>query len=258
MAVALLVLMSPTATPALAQDPGAASDLPAIGASSGTVTLAGIVTNNLNDPLLGAEIRASDGSYIVTARNGRFVLPVAAADTVHVLIRRIGYRPAVAAFQVQAGMRVELAVKLVPTAVQLGTIVIEGEPMDLQLWRSGYYTRERAGLGTYFGPEHLMRHGGSLGNLLREAPSVTIEGSVNREVVLAQVGMRTCELEVLLDGVLVKSASSFGGLSAIVNKQDVLAIEVYTSRAGIPASLPRGAIVGECGVIAIWTKRWRS
>jgi hypothetical protein len=236
-----------------------------------TVTLVGLVRDTAGHSLSGAEVRAGATQFTLTGADGRFVLEGVAPDTIQLLVRRIGYKPADVVLEAAAGLRVELAVKLVPAAVELGTVVVEGRRMDTRLLQSGFYEREKLGLGTYFSPDYLEHHGGSMDALMREVPSVRVtRDSYNRAVALGPFGVGLCQLNVFLDGILVRWAGDMG-LDMLLDKQDVLAVEVYprasqlplafagylsASGGGLPApgGAARGSDGSDCGAIVIWTK----
>lgn len=243
-------------------------------AAARTVTLAGIVRDTADRPLSGAEVWVGDAHATMSGEDGTFQLAGIPADTLVLRVRRIGYRPAEVLLAADAGVRVELAVRLVPAAVELGTIVVEGRAMDTRLWQSGFYDRQKMGRGTYFGPEFLARHGGSMSGLLREVPSVTVvRDARNRATALGRSTMGSCPLNVFIDGTLARWAGD-EGLDFLVDRRDVLAIEVYPRITQLPSSfagyagasaltsgLPspgaaalQGVGAVDCGALVIWTR----
>ncbi|HEU4629883.1 MAG TPA: carboxypeptidase-like regulatory domain-containing protein [Gemmatimonadaceae bacterium] len=253
-----------------AQEPVPGADSAATIAAR-TVTLVGVVRDTAGLPLSGAEVRAGARQFTLTGEDGRFALTGVAPDTIQLLVRRIGYQPADVILEAGAGLRVELAVKLVPSATELGTIVVNGRKMDTRLLESGFYDRQKVGSGTFFDPDDLEHHGGSMDALLREVPSVRVSRDIhNRSVALGQFAGGTCRLNVFLDGILIRWAAD-EGLDMMVNKRDVLAIEVYPRPVQVPAifagylsesqgglPLPGGGASGgggaSCGALVIWTK----
>lgn len=238
------------------------------------VTLVGFVRDTMGQPLRGAEVRVGE-HYDLSAADGRFMLEGVVGDTLQLVVRRIGYLPAEVLLALEPDVRgVELAVTMVPAAVQLGTIVIEGRQLNNRLWQNGYYDREKRGIGTRFGPDYLERFGGTMAGLLGQTPSVSLaRDPQGRLVALGRQGGRECPLNVFLDGILLRWANEVG-LDAIVNMKDVLAIEVYpretdapfafsaaswsgtTASGGLP-SAQSGASAGTtamCGSLLIWTK----
>src|SRR5690606_28534188 len=224
-----------------------------------TVTLGGIVTDQTGRPLNGAEVMAGQGRFALSGSDGRFLVTGVPPGTGNILVRRVGYRPASIGMEIEPGGRVGFAGAMSPLVVELGTIVIEGKRMDLHLWRNGFYTRQTRGLGTFFGPEYVSQFGGTMASLLRGVPTVEVDRSaLGQETFYGRVGGRTCEMLLFLDGTLVRGASSFGGLDAMVTKQDILGMEVYPRSEEVPPTLSRTSVNDDCGAIVVWTKRWRN
>ena len=253
----LLCAAAAAASPAAAQAPTAADS------AARYVTLVGVVRDTSGRPLAGAEVRAGAALFTLTDADGAFHLTGVEPDTVQLLVRRIGYRPADVVLAANAGLRVELLVRMVPAAVELGTITIEGRTMDTRLWQSGFYERQKVGSGTFFDPEFLARHRGTMDGLVREATGVRVQRDrYGRSVALGRFGGGWCPLNVFIDGVLVRWANDVG-IDQLLNKQDVLAVEIYPRGTQVPASLAGYATAGggggatggtDCGVISFWTK----
>ena len=265
-AVLLLLAAAATAPSAHAQAPTAADS------AARYVTLVGVVRDTAGRPLAGAEVRAGATQITLSDADGTFLLTGVEPDTVQLLVRRIGYRPADVVLAASAGLRVELLVRMVPAAVELGTITIEGRTMDTRLWQSGFYDRQKVGSGTFFDPEFLARHRGTMDGLMRDAPGVRVQRDrYGRTVALGRFGSGWCQLNVFIDGVFVRWASDIG-IDQLLNKADVLAVEIYPRGTQVPATLagytasgggvltsPGGAGGGatggtDCGVVAFWTK----
>lgn len=267
----LLLTLAPIGVAGAQASPAQREAMPAPAvADTGRVTLRGIVRDTAGRPLLGAQVMTAEATTI-TDEDGRFELRDLRADTLHLLIRRIGHQPASITLAPDDGVIVEFAATLVPTVVELGTIVIEGRTMERSLWRNGFYDRQRAGHGTYFDPEQLGRHS-SIVTALRMTPSVQVTRTADgRAIAMGRSGTGYCPLAVYLDGVLVRWASDVG-LETLVLPGDVLAMEVYpravqvpgTLRSAGPASggggLPSpgsGAVSGgpvDCGALMVWSK----
>ena len=241
-----------------------------------TVMLVGVVRDTGGRTLSGAEIRAGAGHTTLSDAEGRFAIMGVPADTVQLLVRRIGYLPADVILAADPGARVELAVNLVPSAVELGTIVIEGRQLSTHLHRNGFYDRQRRSFGKLFGPEEIERSATPLTGFLYQVPNVRIRRERGGAAVAygsAGAG-RQCPLNVYLDGILIRWAGE-AGLDNIINRQDILAIEVYPRATLLPSSLGRtgqgtssvgglgspgggaglsGVSTSDCGALVIWTK----
>jgi hypothetical protein len=170
---------------------------------------------------------------------------------------------------------VTIEARLIPSAVTLGTVVVEGKSMDRQLWQSGYYKRKTLGDGVFFDPERLQHTAANLSTLMQEVPAVqimTTRGGARIPVAKVGGGISgpvMCALNVFLDGQFLPWATQ-AGIDDVIAQQDVKAIEVYPRR--IPASLRGGtgtasagagfSIAGidmasaniECGAILLWSK----
>ena len=267
--VVVLAALPITAAFAQAPPPRDTAAPPAV-ADTLAVTLRGIVQDTAGRPLLGAQVMTAEATAI-TGADGRFELRDLRADTLHLLIRRIGHQPASIMLAPDRGVIVEFAATLVPTVVELGTIVVEGRTMERTLWRNGFYDRQRAGHGTYFDPEKLAQHP-SVVTALQMTPSVQVMRTPDgRAIALGRSGAKFCTLAVYIDGVLVRSASDIG-LEMLVLPGDVLAMEVYPRAVHVPNTLRSagpsdgggglpspgsGAVSGgpvDCGAVVLWTK----
>lgn len=237
------------------------------------VTIAGVVRDTAGRALLAAEVRAGD-RWVTSDREGKFVLDSVPADTIPLQIRRIGYKVEDVLLVASPGDRVEIAVRLTPIEVTLGTIVVQGKRMDTFLMKNGWYDRTRLGMGVQFDPDYLQHFGGTLSGLLYNVPSVRIErDQFGRATALVNMnGMYMCALNVFLDGVYVPWAID-AGIDDVIPKQLILAVEVYKRGVEIPQSFGRAGTTGtgglpagvaqaaqaekgdpKCGAIMIWTK----
>ncbi|MFL5506112.1 MAG: carboxypeptidase regulatory-like domain-containing protein, partial [Gemmatimonadales bacterium] len=100
---------------------GSASMAHAQGAEvRGRVTEAGT-----SAPVADAEVLVSArGLKVTTAADGQFELTGLEAGTFEVLVRRLGFAPAVRRVTLAAGQRLELAVVLSPAVTQLDPVVV--------------------------------------------------------------------------------------------------------------------------------------
>ena len=243
---------------------------------SQSVTLDGIVRDKEGRPLSAAEVIVDDDHRTITNSRGEFSIGGLEPGLIEFMARRIGYNPVTTAIQVDPGVTAHLAVRLTPLAIQLGTIVVEGKRLDKTLWQTGFYQRQQTGNGHYFDDEYFRRHQASLGTVVTEVPKVFLERKNNgTAIALGTTANGTgCLLSVFVDGNLISWADQ--GLDAVVNRDDVLAMEVYAHAAEMPAriagkggmngvgligtvnlrslTLAQGPTTGDCGAILIWTK----
>jgi hypothetical protein len=251
-----------------------------IGAGAQRVESGYSITGTVRDTsgrLLGAvEVRAGE-QFTLTDRDGRFTLANLTGDSVRIMVRRIGYKPAQTVMALQPNVRrVDIAIRLEPSIVELGTVVVEARRLSTRLMRVGFYEREKTGLGTYFGPDYLTKHGGSFGSLLSEVASVSVARRSNGLAIpMGPAGGLggQCPLRVFLDGTFIPWAAQVG-LDGVISKDEVLAVEVYPRAAEVPARVSgmgaAVAVVGEasaagsvpirgigsvdCGALLIWSK----
>ena len=240
------------------------------------VGLAGIVRDKEGRPLAAAEVIVDDEHRTITNSRGEFSITGLESGIIEFTARRIGYNPVTTAVQVDPGLIAHLAIKLTPLAIQLGTIVVEGKRLDKTLWQTGFYQRQQTGNGHYFDDDYFRRHQASLGTVVTEVPKVFLERKNNgTAIALGTTANGTgCLLSVFVDGHLISWADQ--GLDAVVNRDDVLAMEVYAHASQMPAriagkggmngvgligtvnlrglTLAQGPTTGDCGAILIWTK----
>ncbi len=234
------------------------------------VTIAGVVRDTTGRDLLGAEVRAG-GRWVTSGPDGRFVLDSVPPDTIPLQIRRIGYAVEEVLLVANPGDRVEIAVRLTPIEVTLGTIVVEGKRMDTYLLKTGWYDRERLGMGVRFDPDYMAHFGGSVSGLLYNVPGVRVQRDhLGRATARVGVdGMHMCTLNVFLDGLIASWANDVG-LDQIVAKQDIVAVEVYPRDVDMPQSFARAGTIASggmpspvtqvamgdpsCGALMIWTR----
>jgi hypothetical protein len=241
-----------------------------------TVAIDGIVRDKDGRALAAAEVIVDDEHRTITNSRGEFSVSGMEPGIIEFTARRIGYNPVTTAIQIDPGVTAHLAIKLTPLAIQLGTIVVEGKRLDKTLWQTGFYQRQQTGAGHYFDDDYFKRHQISLGTVVTEVPKVFLERKNNgTNVALGTTPNGTgCLLSVFVDGHLISWADQ--GLDNVVNRDDVLAMEVYAHASEMPAriagrggmngvgsigtvnlrglTMAEGPTTGDCGAILIWTK----
>jgi hypothetical protein len=243
-----------------------------------SVTIDGVVRDNEGRALSAAEVIVDDKHRSITNSRGEFSISGLDPGVIEFTTRRIGYTPITSAVQVDPGaLAVHLAVKLVPLAIQLGKIVVEGKRLDKSLWQTGFYQRQQTGMGHYFDDMYLKRYQASIATLIGTVPSVFLDRASNgTAVALGRLANgSTCPLAVFVDGNFIPWARDLG-LDNVVNRDDILAVEVYPRASEIPAkiagkggmsgvgsigtvniqgsTIQAGQVYAECGAVLIWTK----
>ncbi len=243
------------------------------------VTLTGVIRDPDGRALAAAEVIVDSENRAVSNSRGEFTIAGLPAGIVEFTARRIGYQPTTTAIDIQPGLTVHLGIKLVPAAVQLGTMVIEGKAVDKTLWQTGFYQRQNAGMGDYFDSEYMRRHQAGLGALMGNVAGVRVDRGTGDRGGPVATGPRPdgsrCALNVFVDGNIIPWSATTG-IDDVVNRDDVLAVEVYPRASEMPAKIAgRGGATGvgaigtvslqgasrqlgggfsECGAVLIWTK----
>lgn len=243
-----------------------------------TFTLSGVVKDNSANPISGAQISVGRALAAYSDSIGNFSLSGVPRGTIDVVVRRIGFQANAVSLETKPDVTgVTIAVTMVPSAVTLGKIVIEGKTLDRDLWMKGFYKRQDMGRGYFYTPEQLAHTSASISTLVSEVPSVRLaEGRGNTRVPYARSGTgmygpRYCAMNVFLDGQYLKYANELG-IDNLIAQGDLKAIEVYSSVSQVPSAIggiggfgssgvaisnpafAAGAGMDECGVILLWSK----
>jgi hypothetical protein len=242
-----------------------------------TLTLSGVVKDISGNAVSGAQISVGRDLAAFSDSIGNFSLAGVPRGTIDLVVRRMGFQANAVSLETKPDVTgVTIAVTMVPNAVSLGTIVIEGKTLDRDLWMKGFYKRQDMGRGYFFTPQQMAHTKISLSTLMTEVPSValmTLRG--NSRVPVARVGggvggPRYCAMNVFLDGQYLSWATQVG-IDNVIAQQEVKAIEVYNRPSQVPnaisgiAGFGSGGVaisnpgfaaggLGECGVILLWSK----
>ena len=275
----IAALLGVLAAPSIAPAQRINTIRPAPPAATGTgVTLDGVVRDREGRPLAAAEVFVDGEHRAITNSRGEFTLSGLNGGVIDFTARRIGYTPITSAVQVDPGtLRVSIAIKLVPIAQELGTMVVEGKRMSKALWQTGFYKRQDTGRGTYFDDAYMEHFKASIGGLLGTVNGVTVDRRGNNIAVAygKLPNGSLCPLSVFVDGNFISWATQMG-IDDVVNRDDVLALEIYPRASEMPAriaglggtagvgslgtvniqgaSVQTGQEYAECGAILIWTK----
>lgn len=225
-------------------------------------TLSGVVRDTFHRPLRAAEVRAGR-QVAITDSLGRFRFDDLVENPVHLLVRRIGYQSVETSLERQTDVRrVEIAVRLEPAAVQLGTVVVNERRIPTALLRTGYLQRQRVGSGTFLDGEELERMG-TYTAVLGGIPGIDVEfGKSGAIFPLGPAGGGfaaggKCVMDVYLDGLYIPWARE-EGINWVLPKHELMAIEVYPRAAQIPSAVQRpgdrGGPGSLCGAILLWSR----
>ena len=228
-----------------------ANGQPPANAPPSSYTIMGLVTDSAQRPVLGAEVSLeADGRLVARARsraNGRFEFADAPRIATLVRVRRLGYHPYSQTLPVgyDAPVR-ELTLVLQAAVIDVAPVVVE-ERVDRTTGRlREFYQHKRASrLGLFLEREDISRRDVShISELLRSMRGVQVtahQGVGNR------VRVRGCRPTIWLNGLRVMDVE----VDEVAHPDDVDAIEIYLSFAGMPARFIDQ--VDKCGAIAVWT-----
>ena len=219
------------------------------GAPQSPFKLSGIVRDEARAPISNAELRlARVGEMPRVARtgeDGRFDFDKVLAGDVKLSVRRMGYRAASRDLSVSgetASKPVEFS--LVTAASEVEPVFIEAETDKLHEF---YERRRNNNFGKYFdGPEIRRRDPRLISDLLRTVPGATVS-SPNRAQ--NRLLLRGCRPTIWENGMKVYGAE----LDDVANANDIAAMEVYMSWAGLPPQYQDRENPG-CGAVIIWTR----
>lgn len=232
-------------------------------ASAKVFGIRGVVRDTAGMPLEATEIRLGSGAVTLSDENGAFEFAGVPSGNTEVAFIRIGYSPASLAFEGPENVVVSLAAKMKPLGTQLGTVVVEGKRVDQELAANGFYQREKMRAGTFFTPERMARNEASLSTLVTEVVGVRILGGVRGRIpTVRRPDGAQCAMFIFVDGQLYPEANQVG-IDALVNEQQVKAIEVYKNLDDAPFII-KGRLgnvfiksqtkMGNCGIILLWTE----
>lgn len=224
--------------------------------------LEGTVRDTFDRPLRGAHVRAG-ARFAITDSLGRFEIDSIAEDPVFIIVRRIGFQPAETEIERQPNvLTIRIGVRLEPSAVQLGTVVVNEQRLSTMLLKDGFYDRMKLASGHFLDEEKLRGRGHTYTAVLSGIPGLDFRfGSFGAVIPLgpASGGMSSskCALNVYLDGFYIPWASEVG-LNNLVTPSELLAVEVYLRPSQVPPRFQRAGRLGGagslCGAIVLWTK----
>lgn len=231
----------------------------------------------------GAEVRLAPGNtQLLSDADGYFKFERVAPGMVSLLVRRLGFAPESASFQVQASDDLDLLIELEQSVQQLDTVTVKEAEVPLarrKLELAGFYERKHIGVGRFFDPELLEKEQHrTLGDVISSRATGTrlIRSTVGSTAWIATArrpGMtlgrratvtgtdtmrgadpRLCYADVYLDGAV---AYSFGSLAELfdinsIPVSNIAAVDVYVGVSQIPLKYNKTGAV--CGVVLIWTK----
>lgn len=251
-----------------------------------------VVTDKNGEPIPYATVSLGGGATRITDTNGELQLNGVSADSVRLIVKRIGFR--------EHDMKVGRPAPEAPFRVALNRVAQSLDAVEVKaketspLQRTGFYERmldvqRGATVGEFFTPEMLQaRSSGRFSNLVQGSKFLKFQNIQGKMVLLGRsVGANSgsgdyCNMNVVLDGMRINgnieprytsSPANVGGgapasgplaprrtqddlyvaIDELVSGGEVTAIEVYPSTANAPSKLQPLTGGGSCGLVAIWT-----
>lgn len=203
-------------------------------------------------PVVGAEVAALRGGDVVvmarTGVDGRFNLGEFAPGRTTISVRRLGFRPREFDLDVPASSAPErITAVLTSMPTELEEIRVEARIAESNgRLREFYAHRSRSQFGYFMDTDVIAeRHARHASDLLRMVPGARL---IPSRGIGSAVRIRGCRPLLWIDGQRVPGAE----LDDAVNANDIAALEVYNSFAGIPPQYVDRA--SNCGAIVVWTK----
>jgi hypothetical protein len=162
--------------------------------------------------------------------------------------RAIGYQPARAVVDIPAADGISADFTLETLVATVDTVRVRSDRRSGQM--AEFDKRRRAGFGSFIDASQLeARSPVFMADIFRTVPGITIaSGQSAQGRVLMRGNGAPCVPAVFLNGMNVQVPD--GNLDAIMNSQEVMAVEVYTRTGSVPAQFDSR---NGCGSIVVWT-----
>jgi hypothetical protein len=215
---------------------------------AGNAAVSGVVLGDGGRPLSDVEIRVVNARPSTrTDQFGRYTLNGLPAGTQLLAVRRIGYLIGDVGVELRPNRTIRQDV-LLRRVVSLDSIRVVA---SRSRWADFEWRRKNNPTGRFLTANELTKHHATeLAPVIQRAGGFTIVGfGTNAQVfsTAARASRPNCkEANVVIDGIDQATIN-------MVPPHDIAALEIYPEAAGAP-----GQYRAECGLIMIWTKRWRS
>ncbi len=221
-----------------------------------------IGSTNKGTGMLRGSVKSASGQMIASARvvlwgasgngasatNGQYVLDGLPTGTQMVEARAIGYQPMRVVVDVPAAAGATADITLEALVATVDTVRVRGDRVSNQM--AEFEKRRRSGFGSFIDENQLnARSPMFMSDIFRTVPGVSIaSGQSAQGRVLMRGNSGPCAPAVFLNGMNVQVPD--GNLDAIVNSQEVRAVEVYSRTSSVPAEFQSR---NGCGSIVVWT-----
>jgi hypothetical protein len=212
--------------------------------------VAGSVLDSAGAPIALADVQLTgDGGWhqaLLTDGTGHFLFATVPAGPAQLAVRRLGFRPVTRALTLADGVRALDSTRVVLAVATLELAGIEvTDQADGAL--AGFYARRRSNsFGHYLDRTEIeATHAQRASEALRRVPGLLIQPSRRLGNI---VRIRDCRPTIWMDGVRLQDAE----LDEVASVENVAAVEVYKSLAGLPQQFIDRT--NPCGAILIWSR----
>jgi hypothetical protein len=227
--------------------------------------IAGVVRDTLERPLAFATILVEGRELsVVSDDSGRFHLAGIPAGANSFTVMRIGYKAV--SFDVTLAPESTLVLGIHLKSIQtLGPVTVTGAAEIPRLARTGFYDRQRLGLGTFISPQRVdsLDFVSTPAKLLRDARGLDVRCGPGGPCQVHTRSPPDC-LWLFVNGAYMPAgANGQTQVDDVVATGEVSAIEVYERpmivptefQAQLPAKSGRGFTVkAGCGALVVWTR----
>ena len=219
--------------------------------SKGTGALRGAVKSASGAPVASARVVlwGASGNGANTT-NGVYSMDGLPTGTQMVEARAIGYQPMRVVVDVPATDVATADITLEALVATVDTMRVRGDRVSTQM--AEFEKRRRTGFGSFIDENQLnARSPMFMADIFRTVPGISIAvGQSAQGRVLMRGGSNgaNCAPAIFLNGMNVPVPD--GNLDAIMNSQEVMAVEVYSRTSSVP---PQFDSRNGCGSIVIWT-----
>ena len=217
--------------------------------------LYGRVTDAVDgDGVTAAQVAALDSTgataaWTLSGRDGRFELRLPAGGSFRLHVRRVGFRDGISpAVAIGGDDRVGVDLGLRAEVFQLDALEARARltPPFRDRRARGFFARMDRGRGLFYTAEQIAEMDG-------RHPTDVITHQAGISVQRGRLWMggdrRGCSPRLYIDGFYRPGEFLENELKA----GDIWGIEIYRHAWEIPSELPRGDMVGSCGIVMIWT-----
>ena len=215
--------------------------------------LVGVVRDASGKAIEGANVQIP-GAAARTDQRGAFQLWTGEIDTVTISIRRLGYAAMSALIAARGGQWDTVMVEMEQNSQHLAAVTVTGSPVRRAVGLRDFEERRAKRSGIFVTREEIARHNTTrVSDVLRGRRGLTFVKLRNGYGVRFSIhsgGKRAnCTPDVWLDGQRVK------GLEVDeLQPQDIEAMELYETIAGLPFEFTPPDASIPCGTIVVWTR----